>query len=119
MKGQTTGTTVLKAIIVSVIVQNSEVLPNPYGTAPGLFSKRRRNFSNASDLLVRCTQCLPMKLFDCKKENIFPKLTVIQLRTAGIGESALAEKIQPILNGIDGLIVGYCVMLKWSIYDYS
>ena len=51
-----------------------------------------------------------MKLFhDLQKENIFPEIDCyLQLRTAGIGESALAEKIQPILNGIDGLIIGYC-----------
>ena len=44
-----------------------------------------------------------------QKEGIFPEIDCyLQLRTAGIGESALAELVQPILSEINGLIVGYC-----------
>ena len=44
-----------------------------------------------------------------QKEGIFPEIDCyIQLRTAGIGESALAEIVEPMLNDIEGLIVGYC-----------
>ena len=32
----------------------------------------------------------------------------LQLRTAGIGESALADKVEPILANKKGLVVGYC-----------
>jgi nicotinamide-nucleotide amidase len=42
-------------------------------------------------------------------EGIFPEIDCyLQLRTAGIGESALAEKVEPILANKEGLVVGYC-----------
>ena len=48
----------------------------------------------------------------------------LQLRTAGIGESALAEKLSPILTDRPGLVVGYCahaglVDLRLSSLDSS
>ena len=91
--------------------KSAEVLPNPYGTAPGLFLKKDNKIlvmlpGPAREMHPMFADEVVPRL---QKENIFPEIDCyLQLRTAGIGESALAEKIQPILNGIDGLIVGYC-----------
>ena len=44
-----------------------------------------------------------------QKEGIFPEIDCyLQIRTAGIGESALAEKIEHLLDGKEALVVGYC-----------
>ena len=64
------------------------------------------------------------QVIQIQKEGIFP-LEIdcyLQLRTAEIGESALAEKIQTMLSGIEGLVVGYCahagmVDLRLSSHD--
>jgi nicotinamide-nucleotide amidase len=41
--------------------------------------------------------------------GVFPEIDCyLQLRTAGIGESDLAEKVGHLLEGREGLIVGYC-----------
>jgi nicotinamide-nucleotide amidase len=42
-------------------------------------------------------------------EGVFPEMDCyLQLRAAGIGESLLAEKVQPIIANTEGLVVGYC-----------
>ena len=44
-----------------------------------------------------------------QKEGIFPEIDCyLQIRTAGIGESALAEKIEHLFEGKEALVVGYC-----------
>lgn len=105
--------------------ESAEVLSNPYGTAPGLYLKKdgkilvmlpgpaREMHPMFSDQVIPRLQ----------QEGIFPEIDCyLQLRTAGIGESALAEKVEPILAGIDGLVVGYCahagmVDLRLSSHD--
>ena len=42
-------------------------------------------------------------------QGIFPEIDCyLQVRTAGIGESALAEKIEHLFKGKEALVVGYC-----------
>jgi nicotinamide-nucleotide amidase len=44
-----------------------------------------------------------------QKEGIFPEIDCyLQIRTAGIGESTVAEKVEHLFKGKDALIVGYC-----------
>jgi len=91
--------------------KNAEILKNPYGTAPGLFLNK-----NGKILVM-----LPgpaREMHPMFKEQVIPRLQsagvlpeidcYLQIRTAGIGESALAEKVGPILEGKPGLVVGYC-----------
>ena len=91
--------------------KSADVLPNPYGTAPGLYLKKDNKIlvmlpGPAREMHPMFTEQVIPRL---QKEGIFPEIDCyLQLRTAGIGESALAEKIQPMLSGIEGLVVGYC-----------
>ena len=91
--------------------QNAEILKNPYGTAPGLFLQKE------GKILVM----LPgpaREMHPMFEEQVIPRLQqtgilpeidcYLQIRTAGIGESALAEKVSPILENKPGLVVGYC-----------
>ena len=105
--------------------KSADVLPNPYGTAPGLYLKKDNKIlvmlpGPAREMHPMFTDQVIPRL---QKEGIFPEIDCyLQLRTAGIGESALAEKIQPMLSGIEGLVVGYCahagmVDLRLSSHD--
>jgi len=91
--------------------KNAEILSNPYGTAPGLFLNK-----NGKTLVM-----LPgpaREMHPMFEEQVIPRLQsagvlpeidcYLQIRTAGIGESALAEKVGPILAGKPELVVGYC-----------
>ncbi len=105
--------------------ESAEVLSNPYGTAPGLYIKKDGKIlvmlpGPAREMHPMFTDQVIPRL---QQEGIFPEIDCyLQLRTAGIGESALAEKVEPILAGIDGLVVGYCahagmVDLRLSSHD--
>jgi len=91
--------------------KNAEILSNPYGTAPGLFLNK-----NGKTLVM-----LPgpaREMHPMFEEQVIPRLQsagvlpeidcYLQIRTAGIGESSLAEKVGPILTGKPELVVGYC-----------
>ena len=90
---------------------SSEILPNPYGTAPGIYLKKEGKIlvmlpGPAREMHPMFEQLVVPKL---QQEGIFPEIDCyLQLRTAGLGESALAEKIQHILANKEGLVVGYC-----------
>jgi len=105
--------------------ESAEVLSNPYGTAPGLYLKKDGKIlvmlpGPAREMHPMFTDQVIPRL---QQEGIFPEIDCyLQLRTAGIGESALAEKVEPILAGIDSLVVGYCahagmVDLRLSSHD--
>ena len=105
--------------------ESAEVLSNPYGTAPGLYLKKDGKIlvmlpGPAREMHPMFTDQVIPRL---QQEGIFPEIDCyLQLRTAGIGESALAEKVEPMLAGIDGLVVGYCahagmVDLRLSSHD--
>ena len=105
--------------------ESAEVLSNPYGTAPGLYIKKDGKIlvmlpGPAREMHPMFTDQVIPRL---QQEGIFPEIDCyLQLRTAGIGESVLAEKVEPMLTGIDGLVVGYCahagmVDLRLSSHD--
>lgn len=90
---------------------SAKILPNPYGTAPGLYLKKDGKIlvmlpGPAREMHPMFEQIVVPKL---QTEGIFPEVDCyLQLRTAGIGESALADKVEPILANKEGLVVGYC-----------
>lgn len=90
---------------------SSEILSNPYGTAPGIYLKKEGKIlvmlpGPAREMHPMFEQLVVPKL---QQEGIFPEIDCyLQLRTAGLGESALAEKVQHILANKEGLVVGYC-----------
>lgn len=91
--------------------ENAEVLANPYGTAPGLFLKKKKKIlvmlpGPAREMHPMFEEQVVPRL---QKEGLFPEIDCyLQIRTAGIGESDLAEKVQPLFKDKNGLIVGYC-----------
>ncbi|MFP6887683.1 MAG: competence/damage-inducible protein A, partial [Opitutales bacterium] len=89
----------------------AEVLSNPFGTAPGIFMEKD---GKTLVMLPGPTRELHPMFEEqvvprLQKAGVFPEIDCyLQLRTAGIGESALAEKVDHLLEGREGLIVGYC-----------
>ncbi|MBT7740699.1 MAG: CinA family nicotinamide mononucleotide deamidase-related protein, partial [Opitutae bacterium] len=91
--------------------ESAEILANPYGTAPGLFIKKDGKIlvmlpGPAREMHPMFEEQVVPRL---QEAGIFPEIDCyLQLRTAGIGESDLAEKVGHLLEGREGLIVGYC-----------
>ncbi|MDG1325784.1 MAG: CinA family nicotinamide mononucleotide deamidase-related protein, partial [Opitutales bacterium] len=90
---------------------NSEILENPYGTAPGIWLKKDNKIlvmlpGPAREMHPMFEEQVIPRL---QKEGIFPEIDCyLQVRTAGIGESTVAEKVEHLFEGKKGLIVGYC-----------
>ena len=80
--------------------KNAEILKNPYGTAPGLFLNKNGKIlvmlpGPAREMHPMFEQQVIPRL---QSAGVLPEIDCyLQIRTAGIGESALAEKVGPIL----------------------
>ncbi len=91
-----------------------EVLPNPNGTAPGLWAEQ-------DGRVLVMLPGPPNELQPMFTEQVVPRLeklgllargeAYIQLRTAGVGESALETKFQPVFDKYPGLSIAYCAHL--------
>ncbi len=98
--------------------ERSEVLPNAHGTAPGLWVEQD------GKVLVMLPGP-PNELQPMFSEQVLPRLArlgfvgegeaYLQLRTAGVGESGLETKLQPIFDRAGpGLSVAYCAH-QWRV----
>lgn len=94
------------------VFERGEVLPNPNGTAPGLWVEQD------GKVLVMLPGP-PHELHPMFLDQVVPRLSArnlllereayVQLRTAGVGESALETKLQPIFARYGAkLSVAYC-----------
>jgi nicotinamide-nucleotide amidase len=91
-----------------------DVLPNANGTAPGLWVEQDRR------VLVMLPGP-PNELRPMFTEQVLPRLAAhgllseseayIQIRSAGVGESALETQFQPVFARYPGLSVAYCAHL--------
>jgi nicotinamide-nucleotide amidase len=94
--------------------ERSEVLPNANGTAPGLWVEQD------GKVLVMLPGP-PNELRPMFTEQVIPRLAArglladgeayIQIRTAGVGESALETKFQPLFDRHPGLGIAFCAHL--------
>jgi len=82
--------------------ENAEILKNPYGTAPGIWLKKDNKIlvmlpGPAREMHPVFEEQVVPRL---QKEGVFPEIDCyLQIRTAGVGESAVAEKIEHLLRG--------------------
>jgi nicotinamide-nucleotide amidase len=94
------------------VFERGEVLPNANGTAPGLWVEQE------GKVLVMLPGP-PNELQPMFIDQVVPRLAArglllereayVQLRTAGVGESALETKLQPIFDRVgDALSVAFC-----------
>jgi nicotinamide-nucleotide amidase len=91
--------------------KGSEVIYNPHGTAPGIWHQQ-------DGRILIMLPGPPNELRPMMVDSIMPRLaemgflstreSYIQIRTAGVGESALETLLQPIFDRNPGLNVAYC-----------
>ncbi len=103
----------LKQAMVPV---GADVLPNPNGTAPGLYLPPRIN--GRSTCAVFLLPGPPRELYPMFHEEVAPRLRALsgieeipgvrELKFTGIGESELHHTIDSELSAIPGLEFGYC-----------
>lgn len=94
-----------------------EILPNPNGTAPGLWAEQD------GKVLVMLPGP-PNELQPMFTEQVLPRLAklgllseteaYLQLRTAGVGESMLETRFQPVFDRYPGLGIAYCAH-QWKV----
>ena len=82
----------------AMVIEGAEVLPNPNGSAPGIFVEH-------NGVAIILLPGPPREMRPMFEEHVMPRLTVRagavkvvrrMLRVAGLGESALDEKIAPV-----------------------
>lgn len=94
-----------------------EVFPNPNGTAPGLWAQQD------GKVLVMLPGP-PNELQPMFTDQVLPLLarlglvseteSYVQIRTAGVGESMLETRFQPIFDRFPGLGIAYCAH-QWQV----
>ncbi len=94
----------------------ADVLPNPNGTAPGIYIPPRLN--GAANCAVFLLPGPPRELHPMFEAEVVPRLRslggieepgrILELKFTGIGESELHREIDAALEAIPGLEVGYC-----------
>lgn len=95
----------------------SDILPNPNGTAPGIYSPPRQGEGCAFFLLPGP----PRELQPMFTDEVMPRLAalsevdevpqVLEMKYVGLGESELQQRIDAKLEAIDGLEHGYCARM--------
>ncbi len=91
--------------------ENSSVLSNPFGTAPGIFLEKEGKIlvmlpGPAREMHPMFQNQVIPRL---QAAGLFPEIDCyLQIRTAGLGESALASLVEPMLAEVPSLVVGYC-----------
>lgn len=97
----------------------ADVLPNPNGTAPGLYLPPRIN--SRSSCAIFLLPGPPRELYPMFHEEVVPRLralagatdiaSVSELKFTGIGESDFHHGIDDQLAAIEGLEYGYCARM--------
>jgi len=98
------------------VLVGADVLPNPNGTAPGIYVPPRLN--GAANCAVFLLPGPPRELYPMFHAEVAPRLRglsggetadgVLELKFAGLGESAIHHAVDAKLAEIPGLEVGYC-----------
>ena len=102
-----------------MVPRGAEVMPNPFGTAPGLYIPA----SCGKDVGLNCAMFLmpgpPRELKPMVEAEVEPRLRQMQpdlagrgtlyLKVTGMGESDIVDHIEKDLEAMKGLDFGYCI----------
>jgi|GEM_PF-19037 len=99
--------------------EGATVLPNPNGTAPGVFAPAE--LSGKRNCAVFLLPGPPGEMYPMFEAEVVPRLKelpgrrrtpeIVELKFVGIGESDFHEAIDAELGEVEGLEVGYCARL--------
>ncbi len=105
----------------AVVPDSALVLQNANGTAPGLAIPINRDLNFKSEWLIMLPgpprEMHPMfenQVAPFLKEKLAHKLPTLEcriLKVTGMGESSIAERIEPVLKDIPELEIGYCARI--------
>lgn len=97
----------------------ADILPNPNGTAPGIYAPPRLGGDPACAVFLLPGP--PRELYPMFHDEVVPKIKALagvetidevkELKFVGIGESDFHERLDSDLARIEGLEVGYCARL--------
>ena len=103
----------------ALVPTGADVLPNPNGTAPGLYLPPRMN--TLSDCAIFLLPGPPRELYPMFHNEVAPRLralsgvtsslAVCELKFTGIGESEFHQGIDEKLAVMEGLEYGYCARM--------
>lgn len=103
----------------AMVPVGADVLPNPNGTAPGLYLPPR--LSGGRNCAVFLLPGPPSELYPMVQEEVLPRLKALsglevipsmrEMRFVGVGESDFHQGVDEQLEAIEGLEVGYCARL--------
>ncbi len=92
------------------IPENSMVLSNPRGTAPGIMlEKENKVLFMLPGVPLEMKGIMQEHVIPYIKENLFDGLSVLvrTIRTAGIGESKMADMLEPVLYSDPEVVLAY------------
>ncbi|MFT3991802.1 MAG: competence/damage-inducible protein A [Luteolibacter sp.] len=94
----------------------ADILPNPHGTAPGIYIPPRLN--GRANCAVFLLPGPPRELYPMVHDEVTPRLkslaglelvhSALELKFAGVGESDFHEGVDAALAAVEGLEYGYC-----------
>jgi nicotinamide-nucleotide amidase len=103
----------------AMVPVGAEVLPNPNGTAPGLYLPPR--MSGERNCAVFLLPGPPSEMYPMFHADVVPRLealagldtvpAMLEMRFVGVGESTMQDEIDAKLHAVEGLEVGYCARL--------
>lgn len=103
----------------AMVPRGARVLPNPFGTAPGLYFPAIRGATILGRPHLFLLPGPPRELKPMVESQVEPILrgmiadggsrAVLYLKSTGIGESDIVDRIQAELEAIPGLELGYCI----------
>ena len=103
----------------AMVPRGAQVLPNPFGTAPGLYIPASLGSERGFKAHVFLLPGPPRELKPMMETVVEPLLLsllppgpprkVIYLKATGIGESDIVDRIQAELEAMVGLELGYCI----------
>lgn len=97
----------------------ADILPNPNGTAPGIYAPPR--LAGELNCAVFLLPGPPRELYPMFQAEVVPRLRALsgvelidqveELKFVGVGESDFQDRLDAKLTGIEGLEVGYCARM--------
>ncbi len=103
----------------AMVPRGAVVLPNPHGTAPGLFFPREIGKMVGLSCAIFLTPGPPREFKPMIEHEVEPRLremdptiqnrTSLYLKITGLGESDIVEKVEKNLEAIADLDLGYCI----------
>lgn len=103
----------------AMVPEGAEVMPNPHGTAPGLYLPAALGAGKGVNCAVFLLPGPPRELKPMMNEQVEPRLRALlpkggdlvcrYFKFTGIGESDISMALQEGLEAIEGLEIGYCL----------